>query len=213
MEFCEDCDSILFLKSDVPDDEEGKSKLIYECKLCSFTKDTKPEDACIYTRDHSGEYLSYKILTNPYICEDPTLPILDNMDCPNEKCIVNIPETLIKNNITLSPVLFNNRADVIEEIDNIMKKAKYEKTTDIEKNNEYTIKIEQTSLTIVLSKKLKKPTIEKLIKKFNTDIFKTYEINVERFKRPKRRVTYIKYDKSDMRFIYICTHCNTYWKR
>ena len=89
------------------------------------------------------------------MCEDPTLPILDNIDCPNESCIVNIPETQIKNNITLSPVLFNNRNDVIEEIDNIMKKAKYEKTTDIEKNNEYSIKTEQTSLTIALSKNLK----------------------------------------------------------
>ena len=70
MEFCDDCDSILFLKSSVSDDDDVSSKLIYECKLCSFTKDTKPEDTCIYTRDHSGEYLSYKILTNPYICED-----------------------------------------------------------------------------------------------------------------------------------------------
>ncbi len=213
MEFCDDCDSILFLKSDISPDDDATPKLIYECKLCSFVKDTKPEDTCIYTRDHSGEYLSYKILTNPYICEDPTLPILDNIDCPNESCIVNIPETKLKNNIIFSPVLFNNRNDVIEEIDNIMKKAKYEKTVDIEKNNEYIIKTDQTSLTIALSKKLKKPTIDKLIKKFNTDIFTTYEINIKRFKRPKRRVTYIKYDKTDMRFIYICTHCNTYWKR
>lgn len=212
MEFCDDCDSILYLKSNV-DDEALTSKLIYECKLCGFVKDTKPEDTCIYTRDHSGEYLSYKILTNPYICEDPTLPILDNIDCPNEKCIVNSNTTEMRNNIVFSPVLFNNRKDVTEEINNILTKEKYVSVEKIEGAKQYTIKHDQTTLTLCLSHKIKKTTVDKLIKRFNTKIFNDYEIHINKFEKPQRRVTYIKYDKLDMRFIYICTHCNTYWKR
>lgn len=216
MEFCDDCDSILFLKS-IPGEEGEKSKLVYNCKLCSFTKDTSPEDTCIYTRDHSGEYLSYKVLTNPYICEDPTLPILNNIDCPNESCIVNKSETLTKNNIVLSPVYFNNRKDIIEEVEKIMSKSKFNRVIGGEEtstNRDYKIKIDQTSLTLAISHKLKSTTIDKLLDSIRKlDILKDYEIEGKRYVKPERRVTYIKYDKSDMRFIYICTHCNTYWKR
>ena len=214
MEFCDDCDSILYLKSDVSEDEtKMHSKLVYECKLCGFIKNTKPEETCIYTRDHSGEYLSYKILTNPYICEDPTLPILNNIDCPNETCIVNKSITNMKNYIVFSPVMFNNRSDVIEEIRKIMEKNKYEEVKTIENSKEYMIKTEQTQLTLCLSNKLKRTTINKFIKAFDASVFKDYDIEIKQFERPERRVTYIKYNKSDMKFIYICTHCNTYWKR
>lgn len=214
MEFCDDCDSILYLKSDVSEDgDELRSNLVYECKLCGFIKNTKPEDKCIYTRDHSGEYLSYKILTNPYICEDPTLPILNNIDCPNEGCIVNKSVTSMKNYIVFSPVMFNNRNDVIEEIRKVMVKNKYEEVKTIENSKEYMIQTEQTRLTLCLSNKLKRTTIDKFIKSFDASVFKDYDIEIKRFERPERRVTYIKYNKSDMKFIYICTHCNTYWKR
>ena len=256
MEFCDDCDSILFLKSSVTEDNPD-AKLIYECKLCGFMKDTKEGDKCIYTRDHSGEYLSYKILTNPYICEDPTLPILDNIDCPNEKCIVNKYVADMKNNIVLSPVYFNNRSeitdsvlkmvnlpyeflefplndsqidwfktmakkkpeDVLEEFSKTYPEYKGILDTKIIKkiikdsNHVYSIHTDQTTLTISISQKLKNSSIDSLLKKFRVDAIRNYEVEVHRFERPKRRVTYIKYDKADMRFIYICTHCNTYWKR
>ena len=117
----------------------------------NFIKNTKPEDTCIYTRDHSGEYLSYKILTNPYICEDPTLPILNNIDCPNEACIVNKSVTSMKNYIVFSPVMFNNRNDVMEEIRKVMEKNKYVEVKTIENSKEYMIKTEQTRLTLCLS--------------------------------------------------------------
>lgn len=212
MEFCDDCDSILFLKSNV--DDSSKSKLMYECKLCGFNKNTKPSEKCIYTRDYSGEYLSYKILTNPYICEDPTLPILNNIDCPNEKCIVNKSSSNMKNNIILKPVMFNNRADIVEIIENILDGEKYERKSEIDTSSDYTITNDQLSLTIGLSPKLKAPKIKKIINKLNKNkLILDYEINITKFKKPERRVTYIKYDKTNMRFIYICTHCNTYWKR
>ena len=257
MEFCDDCDSLLFLKSNVSEDNlEGK--LIYECKMCGFIKDTKESDKCIYTRDHSGEYLSYNILTNPYICEDPTLPILDNIDCPNEKCIVNKNVSNMKNNIILSPVYFNNRSSITEAVQKIMKSSKYEfveypltesqmdwfKTVSDTKpekileqfsekypeysgvldvklvkkilkdpNHIYSIQNDQTTLTIHISPKLKKTSIDTILKKLAGGVLSDYEVSASRFTRPKRRVTYIKYDKADMRFMYICTHCNTYWKR
>ena len=75
------------------------------------------------------------------------------------------------------------------------------------------IQTEQTRLTLCLSNKLKRTTIDKFIKSFDASVFKDYDIEIKRFERPERRVTYIKYNKSDMKFIYICTHCNTYWKR
>ena len=146
MEFCDDCESILFLKS-IPRDEDTESKLIYNCKICGFKKDTKPEDTRIYSHDYSGDYLSYKIITNPNICLDPTLPILNNVDCANEKCIVNLHEDKFKNIIHIKPVLFNNRKKIMESIEDTLK-LECVKEGFIENINQYSISTDQENLLL-----------------------------------------------------------------
>ena len=44
-------------------------------------------------------------------------------------------------------------------------------------------------------------------------MLENYDIEVNKLNRLKNRVTYIKYDNVKMKFMYICCHCNTYWKR
>ena len=97
--YCDDCESILFLKCEYAKEsgEEGKedtikldkSRLVYSCKICGFQKSTEKQDRCLYFNDYSKDLLSNKIVTNPYVCLDPTLPILNTIKCPNSDCVVN----------------------------------------------------------------------------------------------------------------------------
>ena len=61
MEFCEICDNMYNIKIDRDNDD----KIIYSCK-------SRIED-----------------FVNQYTHLDPTLPRVNNMDCPNEKCPTN----------------------------------------------------------------------------------------------------------------------------
>jgi DNA-directed RNA polymerase subunit M/transcription elongation factor TFIIS len=64
------------------------NKLIRVCKSCGHQEEDKGgliQET--YIKEQSSE--SYKILLNPYTRQDPTLPYLTDLKCPNTECASN----------------------------------------------------------------------------------------------------------------------------
>ena len=89
MKFCSKCDFMLYVK--ITDEKN----LIYECKNCGFHNEHSKtdEDNCIYSRDYKTDKISYSWMINKNLCDDPTLPRVNNIPCPNDDCQTNTLNT------------------------------------------------------------------------------------------------------------------------
>lgn len=82
MRFCPKCANYLYLNT-----VDGVLRRI--CKLCSYSEDDK-EGGCVMetvVQERSSE--GYKILVNEFTKDDPTLPHVDTLPCPNGACPTN----------------------------------------------------------------------------------------------------------------------------
>jgi hypothetical protein len=93
MNFCKECDNYLTLQMT---ETTQQDKLIYVCKNCGFEE----EYNSVLNKEKTGEFCIYKnyydkkdIVTHneniKYLSEDPTLPRVNNITCPNDECITN----------------------------------------------------------------------------------------------------------------------------
>jgi DNA-directed RNA polymerase subunit M/transcription elongation factor TFIIS len=105
MNFCPDCENMLYLKIENSDElepdpeseleEEGcakqkpKSKgLIYFCKSCGKEFDNLHDtQQSVYSIDYNIDSIQKHTLINEYTLEDPTLPKATGIKCPNLECI------------------------------------------------------------------------------------------------------------------------------
>tara|TARA_B100001057_G_scaffold499546_1_gene610659 strand:- start:1121 stop:1549 length:429 start_codon:yes stop_codon:yes gene_type:complete len=136
MHFCKVCQNLYYIRLT----GENENDLIYYCRNCGDEDNnlmSSLENVCVSksdktTSDNAG---SYKHIINKYTKLDPTLPIINNIKCPNNDCISNM-------------------------------KYKEMKDDDEESKNE---KVES-------------------------------------------EILYLRYDDTNMKFVYICAHCDTVWK-
>ena len=84
MRFCEVCDNLLYVKQAVA--EGGGPKVIYQCNYCSSVYDAGDSGEPIMETDYRDDRAKYHHLLTPLIHEDPTLPRVDNVACPNKEC-------------------------------------------------------------------------------------------------------------------------------
>ena len=72
------------------DGEGEQQKLQYWCRNCgnSETHDGKQSN-CIVEKNYNKGEKNYKNFINKYTTEDPTLPRVNNILCPNEDCPCN----------------------------------------------------------------------------------------------------------------------------
>jgi len=125
MHFCTVCQNMYYIRLS----GEDKNKLIYYCRKCGHEDDalvTTQDNICVSKTDIKSSVGSYEHIVNKYTKLDPTLPHIENINCPNVACKSNI------------------------------------KNKDGEK--------------------------------------------------PNSDVLYVRYDDANMKFVYICTYCDTLWK-
>lgn len=85
MKFCNNCENLLIMRLNT--EEVGVKQLIYHCNNCGF--ETEPDlstDKCILQNNHNVQTIFIQEKNYKYICQDPTLPHLANIDCPNKAC-------------------------------------------------------------------------------------------------------------------------------
>lgn len=77
MKFCPDCKNMLYTLEAA---EGGKLQL--KCRSCPYS-----EDAPTLLYEHSlREDTTARLVVNPYLSEDPTLPRFTTIQCKNEEC-------------------------------------------------------------------------------------------------------------------------------
>jgi DNA-directed RNA polymerase subunit M/transcription elongation factor TFIIS len=112
MNFCPDCESYLVLRI-VPNDNPNKI-LNLECNNCGYKKNIdiakEPEYKCVYHYNYNVKKISIDQKNIQYLDNDPTLPHVNNIPCPNAECPTNKqvanPEVLTGDTKPLNNVLY-----------------------------------------------------------------------------------------------------------
>ncbi len=90
MEFCPDCNNLLFLKIDKKDTEAVE--LVYHCRNCAYKSvaniDT-PDQKTIYSNPYNIDKLKYYVKRKEALRHDPTIPHIDVIPCANKDCPSN----------------------------------------------------------------------------------------------------------------------------
>lgn len=83
MSYCPKCENYLFI------DSKGK-ELLRVCKTCGYQTTDKSEGLVMETIVQERSSEGYKILLNEFTRQDPTLPHVNTLPCPNERCDTNV---------------------------------------------------------------------------------------------------------------------------
>lgn len=84
MEFCDNCDNMLYFN--INEDETEDNKLEYRCMNCNFIKQHNNENTTIMKIDFNLDNIKKESYINPYIYNDKTLPKATGIKCPNKQC-------------------------------------------------------------------------------------------------------------------------------
>ena len=81
MKFCPHCNNLFYTQ--IVD-----NKLSFYCKCCSFSRefDKDIDSNELYKNTYNDDIVSYRESINKYTYLDPTLPRVNNIDCPNTEC-------------------------------------------------------------------------------------------------------------------------------
>ena len=105
MKFCPECET--YLITEILNDENTNKILSYKCKNCSYSQVIdivkEPEYKCVYSHTYNLNKTNIDKNSLKFLCNDPTLPHVDNILCPNIQCITNkttINSELLENDKT-----------------------------------------------------------------------------------------------------------------
>lgn len=89
MHFCKVCNNMYYIRMK----SKEMNSLIYYCRQCGNEDDSFKQNLnniCVSkTHIKNSGTENYHHLINEYTKLDPTLPIIDNIKCPNENCSSN----------------------------------------------------------------------------------------------------------------------------
>ena len=206
MNFCPECECMLYTKTS---DEEGK-KLLNYCKNCFWSGDyvtDSDEKISIYKKTYTDDNISHSIYTNPNIIYDNTLPRINNIKCINEQCVSNI-----KSKRTLTIQLDNTITKEKDIIENKREPSikliceKFLKTQSIITKN--VIKIAKN---VCVVRKLSQDNYDTL-SSLGTSTFENYTVTISPFTQKKNEIIFIKYNRLELKYMYVCSHCKSSWK-
>jgi hypothetical protein len=73
--------------------EKNPNELTHYCRNCGFIDHSNiQENSCIFRNDIKKGEQKYNHIINEYTKQDPTLPRIHNMNCPNAVCKTNTEE-------------------------------------------------------------------------------------------------------------------------
>jgi DNA-directed RNA polymerase subunit M/transcription elongation factor TFIIS len=93
MKFCNICANMLYVSTN------ADKKLIHHCNMCGTTEvaDTSLSSVCVIDDNKVDDAILYKQYLTTNIKYDPSLPRVNNIECPNTECIKDKeaePETI-----------------------------------------------------------------------------------------------------------------------
>ena len=208
MHFCTQCKNMYYLKIR---DGEGENSLIYYCRNCGNEDNTlNSENVCVSDIQLRRSEQKYTYMVNEYTKYDPTLPRINNIKCPNQECMSNAQH---KGGAGTS--------------------KKDTGTGTAGTGTGATIKISKKTKEAALAKRASKLAVEKMIEQEEaSEAANASEAAVEASETAanasaaptvlaskedgenehNREIIYIRYDDVNMKYVYLCVHCDTMWK-
>ncbi len=85
MEFCQNCENMLYIKIQGTDDNPT-GPLVYYCRKCGNEQDMKKDQLCVSKLQLKRTEQKYDNIINEYTKLDLTLPHIHTIPCPNPEC-------------------------------------------------------------------------------------------------------------------------------
>ena len=193
MKFCSECHNMYYLKiSDV--EGEISNTLIYYCRNCGNEDESIGEETiCVSDIELKRSEQKYTNMVNEYTKYDPTLPRINTIKCPNQDCASN----------TMSGGAGSGTGT------GSSKKAATAKTLKT-----YVDSANKSAAEALASAKAAEEIEKEIEKQEQLDLAENEVMSNDTSSNSKtnREVIYIRYDDINMKYVYVCVHCNTTWK-
>jgi len=194
MNFCPNCEFMLYTKLD-----KSINSLFNICKNCNWSGDYSDESKSkisVYKKVYTNEFLAEKALLNKYTIYDSTLPRISNIKCLNDKCLTNIDNIDINNTIHISNI--DEHIDIKALINTHIQNTTSDELFTLLNINEHEI----------------------LVTFNNSDNYNTFlqselinkDLIIKKYVKPSREIIFIKFDKDNLKYLYLCSTCRTTWK-
>ena len=194
MEFCPVCKFMVYTKLN---NITNPHSLKHYCKNCHWEKEITNLNIPVYKRNYEEDHIAEKALTNKYTIFDVTLPRVE-YDCIN-KCCSTVKDVDSSTSFLISNIpedLSNDDFDKIFE--------------DIEGISDKPSRIKLSQAVVSCESIEYKTSIQE---KFNQRSLDGYTLQVGEYVKPNKEVLYIKYDPTNMKYLYLCAVCGSSWKK
>ena len=195
MEFCPMCNFMVYTKLNKIGDTPTLS---HYCKNCGWENVIEDTKGRVYQRNYEEDHIADKALSNKYTIFDVTLPRVE-YDCVNPRCssmrdldasvslfVENIPEDMPSNEFD---ELFSGVSDHLAE----------------------------KPQRVYLSQGLvicKSPEDKEQVRVFfENKVVDEHTLYTKEYVKPNKEILYLKYDPTNMKYLYLCAVCGTSWKK
>jgi DNA-directed RNA polymerase subunit M/transcription elongation factor TFIIS len=166
-------------------DEDGKigDTLIYYCRNCGHEDKTlNTTNVCVSDIQFRTSEKKYTHIVNEYTKYDPTLPRINTIKCPNQECSSN--------------KMGGGKKTEAEKAERLAEKAA-----------KSAAKAEKSAAKAAKSAAKAQTHLETLIAEEEEDEQAPHEQA-----HGEREVIYIRYDDTNMKYVYLCVHCDMTWR-
>jgi len=227
MHFCSTCHNMYYLK--IREEDGG---LNYYCRNCGNEDTTLTAEAiCVSETQLRRSEQKFTHMVNEYTKYDPTLPRINTIKCPNQACSSNGGEPSVGGD-ALQPSeadssMAGGAGKKKSEAADKETAAPKKKTTAASKNK--TAKTLAQESAAVSAKEAVQSAKEAMQSAKEAALLIAAEEEEEELaaatatatavlkpttpkKENGREVIYIRYDDINMKYVYLCVHCDTTWK-
>jgi DNA-directed RNA polymerase subunit M/transcription elongation factor TFIIS len=190
MNFCPVCKFMVYTKL-----AEDTTKLSKYCKNCGWSGDIDKLDKCVYSHNYSDDFIAQRMISNKYTLYDPTLPRVSSIKCINDSCMTN--KVGLENALKISIPQSVDTETVTNEIVKLGVKS-----VEI-------FRINNKSMGITFANKEDLESGKTLI---NLLEIEGEKVKISELTKVDREIIFIKFDNSNMKYLYMCSTCGTSWK-
>jgi DNA-directed RNA polymerase subunit M/transcription elongation factor TFIIS len=189
-------------------DEDGVigNTLIYYCRNCGHEDKTlSTTNICVSDIQLRSSEKKYTHIVNEYTKYDPTLPRINTIKCPNQDCLSNGQGGggAGKEGTTKIKIARTKKATATD-----MKTVEQaaEKATQASEKAQASLALAEANLaTIMAEEQAEQDQVEEQEQEQE-------QLAEGQTPANNREVIYIRYDDINMKYVYLCVHCDTTWR-
>lgn len=226
MQFCSECHNMYYLKITDEDGNIGDT-LIYYCRNCGHEDTTlNTTNICVSDMQLLTSEKKYTHIVNEYTKFDPTLPRINTIKCPNQECSSNGFKGGVGKTAEEKAMKATAKAEE-KAMKTAMKLEEKATKAAMKAESKAASKAAAAASKAETSKKsqAKKTGLEQVLEE-QEEIQAEQEEKAEQQAQAQqaeqqqnesagennREVIYIRYDDTNMKYVYLCVHCDTTWR-